>query len=205
MRLYLIRHGETDWNKVRRIQGSSDISLNEYGRELARLTRDGLKKIPFDIAFTSPLDRAVETGKIILEGRNIPLHKDQRLAEADFGEYEGILEEELEKKEDCFLDFFNRPEAFQKKAGAEDHNDVIERAADFLMNVVLPGEKNYEHMAVFSHGALIHGMLTKIYQREVKHFWHPPRQENCGVSVVEITDGTCRVLEESTIFYSLKK
>ncbi len=103
------------------------------------------------------------------------------------------------------MDFFNRPEAFQKKAGAEDHNDVIERAADFLMNVVLPGEKNYEHMAVFSHGALIHGMLTKIYQREVKDFWHPPRQENCGVSVVEITDGTCRVLEESTIFYSLKK
>ncbi len=116
MRLYLIRHGETDWNKVRRIQGSSDISLNEYGRELARLTRDGLKKIPFDIAFTSPLDRAVETGKIILEGRNIPLHKDQRLAEADFGEYEGILEEELEKKEDSLFGFFQSAGSISKKS-----------------------------------------------------------------------------------------
>ena len=61
MKLYLIRHGETDWNKEFKIQGSSDIELNEYGRELAFITREGLRHIPFDIAYTSPLKRAKET------------------------------------------------------------------------------------------------------------------------------------------------
>ena len=60
MKLYLIRHGETDWNKEFKIQGSSDIELNEYGRELAFITREGLRHIPFDIAYTSPLKRAKE-------------------------------------------------------------------------------------------------------------------------------------------------
>lgn len=67
MKLYLIRHGETDWNKEFKIQGSSDIELNEYGRELAFITREGLRHIPFDIAYTSPLKRAKETAEIILE------------------------------------------------------------------------------------------------------------------------------------------
>lgn len=69
MKLYLIRHGETDWNKEFKIQGSSDIELNEYGRELAFITREGLRHIPFDIAYTSPLKRAKETAEIILGGR----------------------------------------------------------------------------------------------------------------------------------------
>lgn len=55
MKLYLIRHGETDWNKVHRIQGSSDIELNEYGRELAFMTREGLRHVPFDIGYTQSI------------------------------------------------------------------------------------------------------------------------------------------------------
>ncbi len=203
MKLYLIRHGETDWNKMRRLQGRSNVSLNEHGRELARLTKEGLKDIPFDAAYTSPLDRAAETGKIILEGRNLPLHKDWRLAEADFGKYEGIREQELRQRNDPFMKFFDDPENFHKTGGAEDHKDVMDRAEDFLENVVLPGEAKFKHMVIFSHGAWIHGFLTKIYHRDVKDFWHAPRQENCGVSIIEIQNGKCRVLKESKIFYSV--
>ena len=85
MKLYLIRHGETDWNKEFKIQGSSDIELNEYGRELAFITREGLRHIPFDIAYTSPLKRAKETAEIILGGRNIPLYEERQLE--DFSKY----------------------------------------------------------------------------------------------------------------------
>ena len=58
MRLYILRHGETDWNKELRLQGQTDIQLNEKGRRLARLTAQGVKDIPFDLAITSPLSRA---------------------------------------------------------------------------------------------------------------------------------------------------
>ena len=143
MKLYLIRHGETDWNKEFKIQGSSDIELNEYGRELAFITREGLRHIPFDIAYTSPLKRAKETAEIILGGRNIPLYEDKRVQ-----------------------------------------------------------EKKSQHIAVFSHGAWIHSLLTYIYQREIKEYWHAPRQENCGVTTIQIEDGVCHVLKESEIFYN---
>ena len=70
MRLYIVRHGETDWNKARKIQGQSDIPLNEFGRHLARETAKGLADVHFDLCFTSPLSRAKETAQIILDGRD---------------------------------------------------------------------------------------------------------------------------------------
>ena len=57
MKLYIVRHGETDWNKSRRIQGQVDIPLNEFGKTLAKKTANGLKDISFDVCFTSHLCR----------------------------------------------------------------------------------------------------------------------------------------------------
>ena len=84
MKLYLIRHGETDWNKERKLQGKSDIELNTFGRTLARKTAKHLRDLSFDLAITSPLKRAKETAEILLEGREIPLLEDERLAEMGF-------------------------------------------------------------------------------------------------------------------------
>jgi broad specificity phosphatase PhoE len=202
LRLYLIRHGETDWNKVRKMQGSSDIDLNEYGRQLARDTREGLLQIPFEAAYTSPLRRAEETAEIILSGRNIPLYKDPMVQEISFGSYEGRLEKELQEAGDDFLNYFSAPEHFRNREGVESHEHVIRRASGFLKEVILPAEGKYENIAVFSHGGWIHAMLTYIYEREVKDFWHPPRQLNCGVSAIDIENGRCRVISESKIYYS---
>ena len=58
MKLYIVRHGETDWNKSRRVQGFSDIPLNDYGIYLAGETAKGLRDVAFDLAYTSPLIRA---------------------------------------------------------------------------------------------------------------------------------------------------
>lgn len=55
MQIYIIRHGETDWNTKRLLQGATDIPLNQNGIEAARLTAEALKEIPFDAIYTSPL------------------------------------------------------------------------------------------------------------------------------------------------------
>ena len=89
MKIYFIRHGETIWNKENKIQGQSDIPLNEYGRELAYITADALKDIPFDIVYSSPLIRAKETADILVKNRNLEIHTDHRLVEMSFGEGEG--------------------------------------------------------------------------------------------------------------------
>ena len=73
MRIYLMRHGETDWNKARRLQGQSDVPLNEFGIELAIKTAEGLKNVDFDAAFSSPLKRALVTAQTVLGDREVPL------------------------------------------------------------------------------------------------------------------------------------
>lgn len=55
MELYLVRHGETEWNKERRLQGQADVALDDFGRQLAVETGEALQDIPFDVCFTSPL------------------------------------------------------------------------------------------------------------------------------------------------------
>ena len=69
MKLYLVRHGITDWNARKKIQGQVDIPLNEEGKRLARETAEGLSDVPFDLCISSPLCRAKETARIILRNR----------------------------------------------------------------------------------------------------------------------------------------
>ena len=71
MELYIIRHGETKWNSEKRLQGRSDIELNEYGIELARITSEALKDVKFDRIYSSPLKRAYETAEILRGSRKL--------------------------------------------------------------------------------------------------------------------------------------
>lgn len=64
MKLYIIRHGETSWNKQKKLQGQRDIMLNDAGIRLAELTGEGMKDIDFDLVISSPLIRAKQTAKL---------------------------------------------------------------------------------------------------------------------------------------------
>ena len=71
MKIYLVRHGETDWNQAGLLQGQTDIALNAQGLEQAHDAAERLKKVPFEIAFCSPLIRAKRTAEIIIGDRKI--------------------------------------------------------------------------------------------------------------------------------------
>ncbi len=87
MEIYIVRHGTTPWNEKKKLQGSVDKELNEAGRRVARLTGEGVRDIPFDRIYSSPLKRAYETAELIRNGREIPIDTDDRLKEIDFGDY----------------------------------------------------------------------------------------------------------------------
>lgn len=89
MKLFVTRHGQTDWNLQGIIQGKSDIPINENGRKQAQMTRDVLAKESIEYIITSPLIRAKETAAIINEPHQVPICADERLAERGFGRYEG--------------------------------------------------------------------------------------------------------------------
>mgnify|MGYP000626705443 CR=1 FL=1 len=93
MLLYLVRHGETDWNLERRIQGSTDIPLNNTGREQARVTGRLLSSRHWDAIYSSPLSRARETAEIIASEVGLPGPTPvDALVERAYGEAEGLAE-----------------------------------------------------------------------------------------------------------------
>lgn len=101
MLIGLIRHGLTDWNAIGKIQGQSDIPLNDEGRMQAAMLADRLLQEPYhwDYCITSNLSRAAETGKIIADKLGIPLlEPDERIRERAYGQVEGLTAAEREEK-----------------------------------------------------------------------------------------------------------
>ena len=93
---FCMRHGLTEWNRDKRIQGQSNTDLCDEGREMARTWAESLADNHFDCILTSDLKRAVETAEIINEKLGLPMHTDPRLSEQDWGEWTGLSKSDLE-------------------------------------------------------------------------------------------------------------
>ena len=151
MLLYLVRHGETDWNSQRRIQGTTDIPLNDVGRAQAARTGRLLARRQWDAVVTSPLSRAFETGSIIAAELGLPVPTtDSRLVERNYGEAEGLDFEEMQRlfPEDT------------KVPGRERRSVVAARALEALMDIAHAHPA--ESVVVVSHGGLIRSVLRKV-------------------------------------------
>lgn len=88
MLIYIVRHGLTEWNKLKKLQGIADVPLAEEGILLAE-KREKLSGVKFDICFTSPLSRARQTAERVLGKRDVPIIPDKRIQEINFGVLEG--------------------------------------------------------------------------------------------------------------------
>jgi len=203
VKLYLFRHGETEWNKARRLQGQSNIPLNTFGRELAEKTAEALisEKIFFDRAFSSPLDRAVETARILLGGRDVPFVTDSRLMEINFGGCEGWAFDAAKQDSSHPLhNFFCHPEQYIPPAGAESFQDATARGAAFLREQILPLEHKCQTVLIVAHGAFNRSILNAISGIPLEHFWQIGLP-NCAASILSLEGGQFRILEESRVYY----
>ncbi len=98
-RLLLVRHGETSWNSEGRVQGHTNIPLGGKGLRQAERLRQRLAEVDIEVAYTSDLDRAIETAQPILKGRPIPLSPVQELRELCYGEWEGRTYQDIQAKD----------------------------------------------------------------------------------------------------------
>ena len=133
MRILVTRHGQTEWNVEKRIQGRTDIELNDKGIEQADHTKKNLENEKIDLIICSPLKRAKQTADIINKDRNIPIIYDERLLEICYGENEGRLHNDFDY--DGFWNIINTHEY----KDAENVNKFIKRVHDFLEDI-----KKYE-------------------------------------------------------------
>ena len=96
MKVYFVRHGQTDWNVQSRIQGQSDIPLNQRGIAQAKALAAQLKTLAIDCIITSPLQRTKQTAALLNETLQVPILEEEGLKERDFGEFEGVLKSEMD-------------------------------------------------------------------------------------------------------------
>lgn len=202
MELYIVRHGETLWNKERRCQGTIDISLNEYGRELAVITGKALKDVHFDKIYSSPLSRAYETACLIKGDRDIPLIKDERLREVCFGNMEGMcMDDMLKDPNSHFQHFFDEPHLYRPDENGESLEALCARTKDFMEKEIIPVADSLERVMIVGHGAMNKSIMCYIKNHGIDKFWSGGLQKNCNVIIVSYDKEKFTVLDEEKIFY----
>ncbi|MFC5602316.1 histidine phosphatase family protein [Sporosarcina koreensis] len=122
--IYVVRHGQTDWNKDRKMQGRMGLPLNEHGIQQAKALQDKLQKVKFDFVFSSPQERAVQTAEIIT---GVQAVVDDRLDVFDLGEADGLPVSEVRMAE--FL-----PDSSIYK-GIEETTEFVSRVFDFMKDL----------------------------------------------------------------------
>lgn len=208
MRLYIIRHGVTAWNKAKRMQGQTDIPLAEEGIDLAVKTGEGMADVPIDVAITSPLIRAVETAKCVLKGREtfrvkhsvstpeIPIIPDERLQEISFGEWEGECVLDSKRLPEGYVEkFFHDPLHIPQAPGGETFLQVRERTGAFLQELSAREDYAEKNILISTHGAAGRCLLSHFFEDGAVNIWRSGVPANCSVSVVEIRDGARTVIE----------
>ena len=191
MKIYLIRHGETDWNQAGLLQGQTDIALNAQGLEQAREAAERLKEVPFEIAFCSPLIRAKRTAETIIGDRKITLTTDERLRELNFGPWEGV---DIRTIKDAASQPFTNPGSYIPPEGAESFAQLYKRSGEFVDQVLLPLEGTYETVLVVAHGGVNRSILNPVLNIPVDDFWRV-HMGNCATAILDCTDGKLSMLE----------
>ncbi len=203
MKLYFIRHGETVWNTQAKLQGKSDIPLNEKGVALARVTGEALADVPFAAIYSSPLKRALQTAQLVAGDRDVPIVTDRRLEEIGFGIWEGLSchKDHYEIPSDSFQDFFLDPFGYQPPAQGETVRHVCGRTADFLEELIRKMGKEESNVLISCHGCTLRALMNYFYQDYTAGFWRGHVPPNCSVSIVEVKEKGFSILAEDKIFY----
>jgi broad specificity phosphatase PhoE len=135
-RIFLIRHGETDWNRIHRFQGRIDIPLNEEGKKQAQALALALRDEPLTAIYSSPLIRAIETASFIkVYHPSTPLFEEEGLIEMDLGEFDGMEAKVLAEKYGAFFETWRNNPALLQMPGGESLQEVQVRSVDTVEHI----------------------------------------------------------------------
>jgi 2,3-bisphosphoglycerate-dependent phosphoglycerate mutase len=155
-RLCIVRHGETDWNAQRRIQGQTDIPLNDNGRQQALATAQGLAEQSFAAIYSSDLQRAHDTAAAAATVLGLPVQTEPGLRERHYGDFQGLTQDEIKARAD-YERYISRDTSF-----AFGNGESLASFAERIKNTLNELAQRHvgENVLVFAHG----GVLDIIYR-----------------------------------------
>ncbi len=182
--LIFLRHGETQWNKERRYQGSLNIGLNERGRQQARQAACLLENREINLIISSDLDRARDTARVVGEKTGLKVNLRQELREMDFGIWEGkdyptIQEESLQAYQQWLDDPVKNP-----PPRGESLDDFRDRVVEICQDIL---EREEETVLIVCHGGVIMVYLTHILGMDLRDY-RRLKVSNAGISRVLFYD-----------------
>lgn len=179
MKIYLARHGQTDLNKQKLMQGNIEEPLNDTGRAQAKEASKQLEGIKFDKVISSPLSRAVDTAAILSGWPKESIETDPRITEVDFGKYE--------RRKYYLLGlwmtmYWALPEVIPAPKSVEPISSMVARSTSFIEDLK---KKDYENVLVVCHGGIIRALCGVLEHRPHGIKWRP-KPENSEIRIYEL-------------------
>ncbi|NLY75174.1 MAG: histidine phosphatase family protein [Firmicutes bacterium] len=197
-RLYLTRHGQTEWNIVHRMQGQQDSPLTELGKKQAKWLGDRLHDVGLDVIFSSSSGRAIRTAEIIRGTRKIPVILSDNLREISLGAWEGMLHTEVERiYPEEHRNFWHFPHQYQPVAGGETFAQLYSRVSNEVEKII----SNYtgKNILIVAHATVLKMLMAYFENKGLKDLWTGPFMKSTCLNLVEIENGHREVIFEGDI------
>jgi len=183
--LYFVRHGETQYNIEKRMQGFCDSPLTERGIQQAKAVGAGLASIDFKAVYASESQRVLDTAKFALGERNLSVTTDARLKEMNFGVLESLLQEEIISEHGNILErIFSMSDIDFRVPKGESFTDLLTRTKTAVEEIIDKHKDTGGNILLFSHGVTIGYFIMSVAKLETF-----PHHDNCCVSVVSYDNG----------------
>jgi len=194
MELHLIRHGQSNWNEERRIQGQSESFLTDLGVQQAQVVGERLRHFNFDQVFCSTSLRTRQTAEHLFKHREVGIEYLDTLREIGLGPWEGKLHDDVAEAEPVFYKQFSHEPHLFNIPGAETFDELQQRIVTAVEKIV--AIYHQRQVAVVSHGTILKSFLCYIQRRPLSEMRELPQLHNCAHSIVEINaDGSGRVVQ----------
>ncbi|MBU3104492.1 histidine phosphatase family protein [Clostridium gasigenes] len=191
-KLYITRHGETEWNTKGIMQGFGNSPLTELGREQGKWLRDRMKDLHIDVIYSSPSGRAYETAEIIKGDRDIELLADDGLREINMGQWEGLCQDEIkELSEENHFNFWNLPSKYISVAG-ENYYESRERSYNTITKI-LEKEKG-KTILIVTHTVTLKGFLNMLQNQEIDSIVKPPFIKQTSLTEIDFNEDGYKII-----------
>lgn len=183
--LHITRHGQTEWNLEKRMQGWLDSPLTEIGEKSAIALGKRLESIPFQAVYTSPSGRTMETTKLICQKRKIPIISAEQLKEINAGEWQGLTADEIQAIFPTQYKMYYEDAANYYSQQGENFHEVLQRSLSLISTI----QKNYkedEHVLLVTHAVVKKLLICHFKKQTIDHVWQPPFIHGTSLTIIHL-------------------
>jgi broad specificity phosphatase PhoE len=195
--LYITRHGETEWNTEKRMQGWRDSNLTNKGKEHATRLGNRLKEVEFEAIYSSSSKRTEMTADLIRGNHEVPIILDERLREINMGIWEGETVSHIQANHpDEFHSFWNTPHLYQP-LGGERFDEVRNRVLNCISSIRDIHDSG--NILIVTHSVVIKTLLAYFKNLPLERLWEPPFIHDTSLTVVELWEEGSRIVLEGDL------